>query len=127
MKVGEHTFMKKLICIMLLLLLIACKNKVQEEESKLIKCTTIQTINNGEYGYKINGTCTNNSETEFENAEVVYECYDNNNNNLGTAVDFIEDLSAKKTVEFEAVFFGDASNVKECKFSEISPYNLSKN
>ena len=47
----------------------------------------------------------NNSKTDFENAEVVYECYDNNNNNLGTAVDFIEDLSAKKTVEFEATFF----------------------
>ena len=119
MKVCEHRFMKKLICIMLLLSLTACKNETLEEASKLIKCTTIQTINNGEYGYKINGSCTNNSKTDFENAEVIYECYDNNNNNLGTAVDFIEDLSARKTVEFEATFFGDASNIKECKFSEI--------
>ena len=78
-----------------------------------------------EYGFShyIEGTVTNNRNKNYSYVQIEFICYDNQGNNLGTAMDNTSNLLANQTWKFKAMaFFSDASNVDHCDFHEINGY-----
>lgn len=75
----------------------------------------------GEYGNNfLVGTVKNNSSKQFSYAQISFNLYDNNKNQVGTALANINNLEPNGTWKFEAVVLED--NATTAKFKELTGY-----
>lgn len=76
---------------------------------------------NEEYGaYIITGTIKNTKDTDYYGISVYYNLYDRNNNLIGEATDYIEELKENETWKFSAEYYGvDINDIYRIEFDNI--------
>lgn len=75
------------------------------------------------YGYYIEGTITNNTDKQYSYAQVTFNLYDKDENQLGTAVANINNLDANANWKFKAIgLITDAKAVSSYKLTEITGF-----
>ena len=72
-----------------------------------------------DYGHYIIGSIKNNTSYKYSYAQVTFILLDKDNNQVGTAMDNINDLEPGATWKFKALIFDD-SEVKYYKLGDIS-------
>lgn len=73
------------------------------------------------YSYYIEGTCTNNSDKDYDYLQIEFICYDKDGNNLGTALDNTNNLLGGQTWKYKAMSLSsDDSKVDHCDYHEVT-------
>ena len=73
------------------------------------------------YSYYIEGTCTNNGTKDYDYIQVECICYDKEGNNLGTAIDNMNNLLENQKWKFKATaFVDDVKKIDHCDFYEVT-------
>ena len=87
-----------------------------------VSCTTTkQYLDKSGYAYYVEGTCVNNSSSDYDYLQVEYICYDKDGNNLGTALDNTNNLLGNQSWKFKAMFLGsEGKKVKNCDYHEVT-------
>lgn len=77
-----------------------------------------------EYGvsYYIEGYIKNNTDKEYSYVQVTFNLYDSEGNQLGTAVDNINNLEANGRWKFKAIALSDSDKIASYKLSEITGF-----
>ena len=71
----------------------------------------------------IEGIVKNGNDKKYSYVQIEFVCYDKDGNNLGTALDNINNLGAKDTWKFKAMLLGSVGqNVDHCRFEEITSW-----
>lgn len=71
--------------------------------------------------YYIDGIVKNNSNNDYSYVQIEFICYDNQGNNLGTAIDNISNLGAHETWKFNAIaLFTDIESISHCKYNSVT-------
>lgn len=72
------------------------------------------------FGHYIEGVVTNNLEKDYAYVQIEFICYDENGNNLGTAIDNTNNLLANQTWKFKALGMFTNEKVDHCDYKEIT-------
>ncbi len=73
--------------------------------------------------HRIEGIVTNNNDKDYQYVEIEFVCYDDDGNNLGTAVDNTNNLLGKETWKFSTIdMFSDDIKINHCNFHKITAY-----
>ncbi len=91
-------------------------------EKDLLINNNITSLYDEEYGtYVVSGYVTNTGENDYYNVVVSYSLYDENNNIIGEATDYLSRLKDSETWSFAAEYYGiDAQKVARIEFDEIT-------
>lgn len=84
---------------------------------------TVENQYRGDYdiGYYIEGTCTNDSNQDYDYLQVELICYDADGNNLGTAMDNTNNLLSGQTWKFNAMaLVDDATTIDHCDYHQVT-------
>lgn len=98
------------------------KKDKKEEMNKKVPCI-VENQYADEYGfsYYIEGTCTNNSSKDYDYLQVEFICYDAVGNNVGTALDNMNNLLIGQTWKFKAMDMGsEVETIDHCDLHEVS-------
>ena len=75
------------------------------------------------FGYYIEGSVRNNKNKDYSYVQIEFVCYDNEGNNLGTAIDNTNNLLGNQTWKFKAMaMFSDADKVDHCDYHDITSW-----
>lgn len=135
-KKKQHKLPKKIRIIIVLLLVIMIiamissggsdEQKTNKEsykpESKENFSYTVEKSYTDEYnfGYYIEGVVTNNKDKDYSYVEIEFICYDEEGNNLGTAIDNTNNLLGKETWKYKAMaMFSEVESVDHCDFNNV--------
>lgn len=70
--------------------------------------------------YVISGVLRNISDTDYYGVSIYYNLYDRNNNLIGEATDYIEQLEENETWKFSAEYYGvDIKDIYRIEFDNI--------
>lgn len=86
-----------------------------------VRPSNVLTLYDEENGsYVVRGTLTNNLDEDYLDISIFYKLYDKNNNVIGYASDYIEELDEGETWSFACEYYGlDASDVARVEFDEV--------
>lgn len=73
-------------------------------------------------GYYINGYIKNNTNKEYSYVQVTFNLYDKDGNQLGTAVDNINNLEANGRWKFKAIALSETDSIASYKLAEITGF-----
>lgn len=91
----------------------------QQQEKFTLESSNITEQNS--YAFYIGGTIKNNTNKQYSYVQVIFNVYDADGAQIGTAIDNINNLEANGVWKYNAMFMGtDASNATSYKFVEIT-------
>lgn len=73
-------------------------------------------------GYYIEGYIQNNTNRKYSYVQVTFNLYDSEGNQLGTAIDNINNLEANGRWKFKAIALSEAGNIASYKLEKITGY-----
>lgn len=123
---------KKIIFIASFLLMMVCitgcdyldevDKTIKDSTKPNVSCTTEkQYLDDYGYSYYVEGKCTNNSSKDYDYLQIEYICYDNEGNNLGTAIDNTNNLLGGQTWKFKAMaLITNNSKINHCEYHELT-------
>lgn len=94
-------------------------NNKKEKFSYEITSSEPDNIN---FGYYIEGIVTNNTNKEYNYVQIEFVCYDSDGNNLGTAMDNVNNLGANEKWKFKAMGLFTNQTVDHCDYKEITSW-----
>ncbi len=95
---------------------------IEESKKPKVSCTTDKQYL-GEYGlnYYIEGECVNKGIKDYNYLQVEYICYDEDGNNLGTALDNTTNLLSGQTWKFKALsLVSDSKEIDYCNYYKVT-------
>ena len=81
---------------------------------------TITSEYDSTFSHYIEGTVINNRDKDYSYVQIEFICYDKDGNNLGTAIDNINNLLGHQTWKFKAMGMFTDDTANHCDFHEIS-------
>ena len=81
---------------------------------------TITSEYDSTFSHYIEGTVINNRDKDYSYVQIEFICYDKDGNNLGTAIDNINNLLGHQTWKFKAMVMFTDDTADHCDFHEIS-------
>jgi len=98
------------------------KESTKDATKPKVTCS-IESQYRDEYGfyYYIEGVCENDGSNDYDYLQVEFICYDNNGNNLGTAMDNTNNLLSGQRWKYKAMALGaDAGDIDHCEYHEVT-------
>lgn len=125
--------MKKVIIILsficILLTMAGCSDIVSDleslknDEDKFSHEITASYSGDYGIGYYIEGTVKNETDNDYSYVQIEFICYDNDGNNVGTALDNTNNLLGGQTWKFKAIFLGTSGNaINHCDYHEMTSW-----
>lgn len=93
------------------------------EKNLIVKKGLTTYLDDESYTYVVSGYVTNISKNPYYEVEIEYYLYDENNNIIGEATDYVEKIDKGKTWKFSAEYYGiDYKEIKRIELNELEGY-----
>lgn len=111
-----------ILAIIILFIGACCSNfaKSQEEEKNNFVHNVTNEYTDSIGTHYIEGTLKNNNEKDYSYLQIEFTCYDNDGNNIGTAIANANNIGAGETWKFKAMGLFTNKDVNKCEFKEVT-------
>ena len=100
-------------------------NTTNDNQNQPVEKFTYEITNqyyDGYISYYIEGSVKNNKDKDYSYVQIEFICYDDEGNNLGTAIDNTNNLLGNQTWKYKAIGMFSGETVDHCEYHDITSW-----